>query len=90
MRKEHAEKKRLIRGILTRIEKSENTIKQVSTEYVISQTERQKLLYLGFIECLRQIGQKNRHQALLCLKLWHEYFNLAQTEIKNIAARISK
>jgi len=40
VRKEHAEKKRLIRGILTRIEKSENTIKQVSTEYVISQTER--------------------------------------------------
>jgi hypothetical protein len=43
------------------------------------------LLYLGFIECIRNISLKNKTHGLLCLKLWHEYYNQTQEEVKGIA-----
>lgn len=61
-------------------------MKDVGSDCVLSKSLRSKLLYLCFVECTRLIGKHSKSHALLALKTWHQYFNLAQTEVRRVGS----
>ena len=80
------QKQRLVIGLLQRLDESLGRVEDVGTAYILSGSERQKLLYLCFVECIRQVGKQSKAQATLLMKIWYEYFNHVQTEVRNVGS----
>ena len=50
----------MIVDILSKIDESNVHVEDVSKAFVLTSTDRQKLIYLSFIEGVRQVAKHNR------------------------------
>lgn len=58
--KDQRKKQRVVDDVLNKIDLHNKLLKRFSHQYNISQSERQKLLYLSFIECARLVGKHSK------------------------------
>ena len=84
----HVGRKQQLSAILDKIEKSQQAISKVAESFTINSAQKQTFLYLCLIECARQIARHSKTQAMLVVKIFHEYFSMAQHEIRNLAGEI--
>eukprot|EP00347_Sterkiella_histriomuscorum_P021472 403333861 len=53
-----------------------------------SEDETKRLLYLCFLEMVRQISAKCKEQGLIFIKIWHSYFDQIELQIRNLLDQI--
>lgn len=84
----HLSRRQQLNAILEKIDKSQAAIQNIAESFTISGSQKQTLLYLSFIECARQVAKHSKTQAILLVKIFHEYFSMAQKGIRSLVGEI--